>query len=86
VLLDSLTRHHALVDGNRRLGWVATVVFYGLNGIRVEAPDDAAYDLVIAVSTGHLGYRESATRLAAWADDNRGAGEPGRITAKRNAD
>lgn len=67
VLLESLTRNHALVDGNKRLGWLATVVFYGLNGIHLEAPDDDAYDLVIAVSTGELGYQESAARLEAWA-------------------
>lgn len=67
VLLESLTRNHALVDGNKRLGWLATVVFYGLNGIHVDVPDDSAYDLVIAVSTGELGYQESATRLVAWA-------------------
>lgn len=67
VLLESLSRNHALVDGNKRLGWLATVVFYGLNGIHLEAPDDDAYDLVIAVSTGELGYQESVARLAAWA-------------------
>lgn len=66
VLLESLTRNHALVDGSKRLGWLATVVFYGLNGIHLEAPDHDAYDLVIAVSTGELGYRESASRLAVW--------------------
>jgi death-on-curing protein len=67
VLLESLTRNHALVDGNKRLGWLATVVFYGLNGIHLDAPEDDAYDLVIAVSTGELGYEESASRLATWA-------------------
>ena len=27
ALLDAVVRHHALVDGNKRLGWAATVVF-----------------------------------------------------------
>lgn len=66
VLLESLTRNHALIDGNKRLGWLATYVFYALNGVQLEAPDDAAYDLVIAVSTGSLDYNESATRLQGW--------------------
>lgn len=66
VLLESLTRNHALIDGNKRLGWLATYVFYALNDIRLDAPDDAAYDLVIAVSTGALDYNESATRLQGW--------------------
>ena len=43
VLLESLVRNHALVDGTTRLGWLATVVFYGPNGIRLGAPDDDAY-------------------------------------------
>jgi death on curing protein len=66
VLLESLTRNHALVDGNKRLGWLATYVFYALNGVRLEAPDDSAYDLVIAVSTGSLAFTESAHRLEGW--------------------
>jgi death on curing protein len=66
VLLESLTRNHALVDGNKRLGWLATYVFYALNGLQLEAPDNAAYDLVIAVSTGSLVFNESAHRLEGW--------------------
>ena len=31
ALLESLVRNHALVDGNNRIGWLATAVFYGLN-------------------------------------------------------
>lgn len=66
VLLESLTRNHALTDGNKRLGWLATYVFYGLNGIRLDAPSDAAYDLVIAVSTGAIGYQAAARQLERW--------------------
>lgn len=43
VLLDSVVRNHALVDGNKRLGWLATVVFDGLNDVTIDAPDDGAY-------------------------------------------
>lgn len=67
VLLESLARNHALVDGNKRLSWLATVVFYGLNGIRLDASDAAAYDLVIAVSTGAIEYSTAAAALASWA-------------------
>ena len=66
VLLESLVRNHALVDGNKRLGWLAVVVFYGLNNIDLDAPDDDAYDLVIAVASGTANYNEVATRLAMW--------------------
>ena len=67
VLLESLARNHALIDGNKRLGWLATYVFYAINGIQLEAPDDAAYDLVIGVATGVIDYHASAAQLEAWA-------------------
>lgn len=66
VLLESVVRNHALVDGNKRLGWLAVVVFYGLNDITLEAVDDDAYDLVIATASGLTTYQEAASRLAAW--------------------
>ena len=66
VLLESLVRNHPLIDGNKRIGWLATVVFYGLNDIALEAPDDDAYDLVIAMASGRTTYQDSATILATW--------------------
>lgn len=66
VLLESLVRNHALIDGNKRIGWLATVVFYGLNDIELEAPDDDAYELVIAIASGALSYQEAAAHLARW--------------------
>jgi len=66
ALLESLVRNHALVDGNKRLGWVATVVFYRLNGQRLAAPEDEAYDLVLGVATGRYDVKQIAVRLATW--------------------
>jgi death-on-curing protein len=54
ALLDSLVNIHALVDGNERLGWVATRLFYGLNGYTVVGSEDDKFGLVIAVATGEL--------------------------------
>ena len=33
ALLHSLARNHALVDGNKRLAWLATYVFLDINGL-----------------------------------------------------
>lgn len=66
VLLESVVRNHPLVDGNKRLGWMAVFVFYGLNGFDLDAPENDAYDLVIAVTTGAVAYAEAAERLANW--------------------
>lgn len=54
ALLHSLARDHALVDGNKRLAFAATLAFLGINGQRLTLTDDQAYDLVIAVATGEL--------------------------------
>jgi len=66
VLLESIVRNHALVDGNKRLGWLATVVFYGLNGVTIDAPDDDAYELVMAVARSEPLVKDIATALKTW--------------------
>lgn len=65
--MESIVRNHPLVDGNKRLGWNSAVIFLGLGGVFIEAPDDEAYDLVIAVATGAMEYREAAAALGRWA-------------------
>lgn len=52
ALLHSLARNHALVDGNERLAWLATVVFLALNGRTIEMADDEAFELVMKASQG----------------------------------
>lgn len=52
ALLLSLVSDHALIDGNKRLGWVAVNVFYGLNGFGLRAPQDDAFELVMAIAKG----------------------------------
>ena len=54
ALLHSLARNHALIDGNKRLALAAVIAFYGLNGRRLTLSNDAAYNLVMNVATGHL--------------------------------
>lgn len=52
ALLHSLVTSHPLVDGNKRLGWLATWVFLAKNGIRLDVETDEAYDFVIGVADG----------------------------------
>ena len=54
ALLQSILNNHPLVDGNKRLGFVSLLVFYGANGLQLRLSNDAAYDLVIAVASGEL--------------------------------
>jgi death-on-curing protein len=66
ALLHSLARNHAFIDGNKRVAWLSAGAFYWANGLELDAPDDPAYDLVMAVSTGELDVADIAARLASW--------------------
>ncbi|MGH3096634.1 MAG: type II toxin-antitoxin system death-on-curing family toxin [Streptosporangiales bacterium] len=67
ALLHSIVGNHALVDGNKRLGWTATQLFYGLNGYELVADEDAEYECVIGVAAGRIDdVTEIASRLAGW--------------------
>jgi death on curing protein len=63
ALLHSVVRNCALVDGNKRLGWLAAVVFLDLNRGAVDLVDDAAFDLVIDVAIGTADVEEIEKRL-----------------------
>ena len=53
ALLQSILKNHALTDGNKPLGWLATATFLGINGIDMtHVANDAVYDLVIGVAAG----------------------------------
>jgi death-on-curing protein len=70
ALLHSLAANHPLVDGNKRLAWLATYVFLGKNGIALDADDDRAYDLVMAVASGAMDdVEEIAAALAPFTAD-----------------
>ncbi len=64
ALLHSLVRNHALVDGNKRLGWLATVVFLDINGLPVDLDDEEAFQLVMDIAEGNAEVDEIASRLA----------------------
>jgi len=68
ALLHSLVRNHPLVDGNKRLAWLATYVFCAKNGDELDPPDDDAYALVVALAAGEITeLPEIAAALTRWA-------------------
>lgn len=69
AMLESIVRNHALVDGNKRLGWLALMLLLGLNGLRLDVDDDEAYDLVIGVAEGKLDVASIADVLRRWGVD-----------------
>lgn len=64
ALLQSIVKNHPLVDGNKRLGWLAIAVFLELNGVQATtAANDAVYDTVMKVAAGQLDVQEIAEAL-----------------------
>ena len=54
-LFQSLAANHPLVDGNKRMAWMCTVVFLDFNGTEMlDVDQDEAYKLVIEVAAGNL--------------------------------
>lgn len=61
--LFHIVRNHPFVDGNKRTGLIAALAFLGLNGLRLEADDEALYELVVGVSGGEAGKADVAVLL-----------------------
>jgi death-on-curing protein len=69
ALLQSIVVNHALIDGNKRLGWLATAVFLEINDTSVTAAsNDDVYDLVMAVAAGQSTLEQIAERLEQFHD------------------
>ncbi len=68
ALLHSVCGNHALVDGNKRLAWLATLVFLDINAVTIEATDDEAFDLVMRVAEGAADVPDIAAFLAEHAE------------------
>ena len=64
ALLQSIVKNHPLVDGNKRLGWLATAVFLEINGVPVTTiPNDDVYNFVVDVAAGKHEVSELAAEL-----------------------
>ena len=64
ALMHSVAANQCLDDGNRRLAFLATVVFLDINGCAVDLTDDEAFSVTMDVASGQLGdVPEIARRL-----------------------
>lgn len=64
ALLQSVVGNHALVDGNKRLGWLSVAVFLEINDVSVAAAsNDDVYVLVMEVGRAGLALDDIAGRL-----------------------
>ena len=52
--LYGICRSHPFIDGNKRTAVGAALTFLEMNGVEVDADEDAFYDLVIRVADGRV--------------------------------
>jgi death on curing protein len=58
--LFHISRNHPFVDGNKRTAIAAALTFLEMNGVGIDADENALYDLVIGVATGKLTKADAA--------------------------
>jgi death-on-curing protein len=57
-----LANNHPFVDGNKRVAFQAMYLFLGLNGFRIEAPEEEVVATILSLASGGL----DETGLTAW--------------------
>jgi death-on-curing protein len=55
--LFHIVRNHPFIDGNKRTGAVAALVFFSLNDIEIEADEDSFEKMVLAVAASQADKR-----------------------------
>ncbi len=58
-----LCQNHPFVDGNKRVGLAAALVFLDLNGVSIEDAEDRLYPAMMSVASGQKGKTELANLL-----------------------
>jgi len=61
-----LVRNHPYRDGNKRIGFLAIVVFLGVNGYDLEATEDEVVRTILALADGGL----TEAQLSRWIRDH----------------
>ncbi len=61
--LFHIVQNHAFLDGNKRVGAAAAMVFLELNGAEVKVTNEALAETVLAVAQGKLGNPAAAEFL-----------------------
>jgi len=60
--LYHIVQNHPFVDGNKRAGAIAALVFLDINGVEINAPKGALFELTMAVARSEKGK----TEIAEW--------------------
>jgi death-on-curing protein len=61
--LFHIVKNHPFIDGNKRVGAVAALVFLAINGVRIRLSNEALVAVVLAVAEGVRSKAEVAELL-----------------------
>ena len=53
-------QNHPFLDGNKRTGAAAAIIFFAINGVDLEADEDGLVEITLAVAQGEAGKQEIA--------------------------
>lgn len=67
ALWESLAQNHPFIDGNKRVAFAATYTFLAINGMRITADAEAAYDFIAGLYEANEFTFEN---LVTWLRDN----------------
>lgn len=65
-LCFGLVQNHAFIDGNKRIGIHAMLVFLELNGITLEYTQDELSDIILSVASDKASFKD----LLKWVTDH----------------
>jgi death on curing protein len=61
-----IARNHPFIDGNKRTALASIIVFLGLNGFDLDAPQEAATAMILSLAAGEI----TEEILASWIADH----------------
>ncbi len=61
--LYHIVQNHPFVDGNKRTGAAAAIIFLAMNDVEIEADEEGLVNLTLAVARGEAGKSEIAEFL-----------------------
>jgi death-on-curing protein len=61
--LYHIVQNHPFIDGNKRVGAAAAIIFLSMNDMELTVDEDALVDLVLQVACGTVGKPEITTFL-----------------------
>lgn len=53
-----MIKNHCMIDGNKRIGTHAMLVFLALNGIELKYTQKELYETILDIAAGKIGYED----------------------------